>query len=387
MPWVAVENSQTDLKKMLAVAFELHHNPTLIWVSPKTGEVMRHGMQAAEGGVDDYPWTNVLPSNSTDESDFEQLFKDNKSVVLKSLRGPNSVYSDKSIYLREFGTVIASIQLRRGLFYFEVEIIEMHGPQQLGFVTEGFDLQPTENSSDGAGVGDDSFSWSVDGTRKLKFGFFQLEFKFGTQWEDGDVIGFAVDLSHELATISYSVNGSFAPPNGLAFRDLDVKYLSPAFSGNGLFQVNFGEKRFRHKAPNTAYHAVHDHHSYHGDHFHHPHQQKTSIRTSLSKLPDKVTSPSIDVSTQIIEDTVNIFASPPNAYLDALLPSTRVGNVKLKILSPLHWAVIRNDLTSIRVVTQNDWATLEAADSQGNTRKLLYYLQYVQKIHYTHIYI
>jgi hypothetical protein len=103
-------------------------------------------------------------------------------------------------------------------------------------------------------------------------------------------------------------------------------------------------------------------------------------------LPDKVTSPSIDVSTQIIEDTVNIFASPPNAYLDALLPSTRVGNVKLKILSPLHWAVIRNDLTSIRVVTQNDWATLEAADSQGNTRKLLHYL-YTLHSHISHIHM
>jgi hypothetical protein len=58
--------------------------------------------------------------------------------------------------------------------------------------------------------------------------------------------------------LSVSVNGSFAAPNGAAFSGIDASYLSPALSGNGRYQVNFGDRAFAHPLPLDDFMSVHD---------------------------------------------------------------------------------------------------------------------------------
>jgi hypothetical protein len=61
----------------------------------------------------------------------------------------------------------------------------------------------------------------------------------------GDVIGLALDMrAAGAASMSVSVNGSFAAPSGPAFTDMQAVHLSPAFSGDVLYRVNFGERPF-----------------------------------------------------------------------------------------------------------------------------------------------
>ena len=62
------------------------------------------------------------------------------------------------------------------------------------------------------------------------------------------------------ATVSTSVNGSFAAPNGVAFSDINAPYLSPAFSGYGRVRLNFGDRPFAHEPSDanvTSVHAFH----------------------------------------------------------------------------------------------------------------------------------
>jgi hypothetical protein len=64
------------------------------------------------------------------------------------------------------------------------------------------------------------------------------------------------------AIMSVSVNGSFAAPNGAAFKNISAQYLSPAFSGScGRCRLNLGDRPFAHAPPDDCvYVSVHDFH-------------------------------------------------------------------------------------------------------------------------------
>jgi len=66
--------------------------------------------------------------------------------------------------------------------------------------------------------------------RLLKF--YDGEAEFGSEWNDGDVLGFAVDVKEK--TFSLSVNGSYESPNGIAFKGDDIKcdlpWVTPALT-------------------------------------------------------------------------------------------------------------------------------------------------------------
>jgi hypothetical protein len=64
---------------------------------------------------------------------------------------------------------------------------------------------------------------------------------------------------------SVSVNGSFAAPNGVAFSGIDACFLSPALSGDGRYQVNFGDRPFAHPLPSADFMSVHDFRRAEGD--------------------------------------------------------------------------------------------------------------------------
>ena len=71
--------------------------------------------------------------------------------------------------------------------------------------------------------------------------------QFGRNWKTGDVIGVACDFHKR--TLSFSTNGSFAKPFGVAYRNIEFAGgLSPAFTvqggsyGTGEFKIILGGK-------------------------------------------------------------------------------------------------------------------------------------------------
>jgi hypothetical protein len=144
------------------------------------------------------------------------------------------------------------VKLSGGMFYYEVEIEEMQGVAQLGWATEGFHSTPQDT---GEGVGDNPFSWGFDGTRKLKWSD-DTSTAFGDEWNVGDVLGLACDMVNK--TVSFSVNGSFESPFGVAFERIAAEWISPTLTADSGFQVvaNFGARPFKHAPPDETYVSV-----------------------------------------------------------------------------------------------------------------------------------
>jgi hypothetical protein len=144
--------------------------------------------------------------------------------------------------------------LRNGCFYFELEVVQVVSVMQFGFFTRGF--EPRRNPQ-GEGVGDDQYSWAVDGVRSLKWHNDSTD--YGSKWAVGDIVGFSIDMrSQATAVMSVSVNGSFAAPNGIAFDNIEAPYLMPAFSASsGQYRVNFGDRPFAYAPVDEHYLSVH----------------------------------------------------------------------------------------------------------------------------------
>ena len=60
------------------------------------------------------------------------------------------------------------------------------------------------------GIGDDAYSFAVDGDRALSW--HNGSYKLGSKWNDKDVIGLAFDTKAKSFTVS--VNGNDGSPNG-----------------------------------------------------------------------------------------------------------------------------------------------------------------------------
>jgi hypothetical protein len=178
------------------------------------------------------------------------------SVVIKRHRGGGFVLADYVMQFRLSSVFVADVKLMSGVcFYWEIEIVHsFFGHRFFGVCTAGFDEKKPKTMTIGDNVGEDAWSWSVDG-QKHKFGngsrWHSDECStFGSSWSDGDVIGFALDMrTAGAAVLSVSVNGSFSAPNGVAFAGIDASFLSPAFSATGLFRLNLGHRPFAHEAP------------------------------------------------------------------------------------------------------------------------------------------
>jgi hypothetical protein len=80
---------------------------------------------------------------------------------------------------------------------------------------------------------------------------------FGVEWQEGDVLGLACDMVNK--TVSFSVNGSFEPPLGLAFQNIAADSIAPAFTATSGFKVvaNFGQLPLKHAPPDETYVSVH----------------------------------------------------------------------------------------------------------------------------------
>jgi hypothetical protein len=203
--------------------------------------------------------TAAMASKTKAEHDSASEFHRNAgSVVVSRHRGGGCVSTDYVMQFSNFNTFVADVRLCDGFFYFEIIVAKCTEVVQFGFCTRGFEeREDTKNQ----GVGDDEWSWAVDGNRQLKWHRAKgsKSEDFGSKWVTGDVIGFALDMRTPGAAIfSVSVNGSFAAPNGVAFRGIRAPYLSPSFTGYGKFCLNFGDRAFTHAPSVDGLLSVHD---------------------------------------------------------------------------------------------------------------------------------
>jgi tetratricopeptide (TPR) repeat protein len=184
-----------------------------------------------------------------------QHFREAGSVTVLRHRGGGCAGPDYMLQFDYFNTFVADVKLRDGCFYYEALVVEIDGGAvQFGYCSGGFKPE----YPGGEGAGDDASSWGVCGLRQEKW-HARSSAAFGSEWRVGDVVGFALDMrAAGGAVLSVSVNGSFAAPNGVAFSGIDARYLSPALSGDGRYQVNFGDRPFANPLPSADFVSVHD---------------------------------------------------------------------------------------------------------------------------------
>jgi hypothetical protein len=203
----------------------------------------------------------------------QKACRDAGNVVVLDHVASGALYDDYYTVFGNFNTFKADVKLSAGKFYYELEI--KHIPPlgshpRFGWATEGFE---SSRESTGEGVGDNAFSWGFDGVRVSKCGKTSSRAQedededededegssaFGVEWQEGDVLGLACDMVNK--TVSFSVNGSFEPPLGVAFENIDADSIAPAFSANLGFKVvgNFGQLPLKHAPPDETYVSVHD---------------------------------------------------------------------------------------------------------------------------------
>jgi hypothetical protein len=208
---------------------------------------------------------------------IQKAWRDAGNVVVLDHVASGAFYEDYTMLFGNFNTFKADVKLAAGKFYYELHIKHIQGDAQFGWATEGFESS-TKSTGEGGrwqeGVGDNAFSWAFDGVRARKWGktssgaegeeALLLEegeeegsSAFGVAWQDGDVLGLACDMVNK--TVSFSVNGSFEPPLGLAFENIAADSIAPAFTANSGFKVvaNFGQLPLKHAPPDETYVSVH----------------------------------------------------------------------------------------------------------------------------------
>ncbi len=200
----------------------------------------------------------------------QKAWWDAGNVVVLDHVDSGTLYEDYSMLFGNFNTFKADVKLSGGKFYYELEIKHIKGVARFGWATEGFERRTESTNLAGwqEGVGDDAFSWGFDGVQVSKWGKtssgdFGVEWQegdvvdFGVEWQEGDVLGLACDMVNK--TVSFSVNGSFEPPLGLAFQNISAHSIAPAFSASRGFKVvaNFGQLSLKHAPPDETYVSVH----------------------------------------------------------------------------------------------------------------------------------
>jgi len=128
-----------------------------------------------------------------------------------------------------------------GKWYYEVKILTV-GIAQIGWTNKnGFKA----NESVGLGVGDDLYSFSYDGSRKVKF-YNAQQTVYGKQFRSGDIVGALLDLDFKY--LSFSLNGENF---GIAFSIIEcgLKGIVPGITlKNGTkIEYNFGAGAFSFK--------------------------------------------------------------------------------------------------------------------------------------------
>jgi len=143
----------------------------------------------------------------TDAEDFYDIATDLNAPLATVLRGEEQT-SEAFISLG-----LPELMQREGKYYYEFELRQGHTMAQIGFAARPFvTLQNNKTeaemlASQGNGIGDDQFSWGVDGQRKMKYhlGFDGEEWSL--EWRRVAIVGCAIDIDNGF--ITYSVNGEW----------------------------------------------------------------------------------------------------------------------------------------------------------------------------------
>jgi hypothetical protein len=188
-----------------------------------------------------------------DKEHVHKAWRDAGNVVVLDHVDSGALYEDYTMVFGNFNTFKVDVKLSVGKFYYELEIKHIQGVAQFGWATEGFESSTKRTSK---GVGDKAFSWGFDGVRVRKWGDGSNS-AFGVKWQEGDVLGLACDMVNK--TVSFSVNGSFEAPLGVAFDKIVADSIAPALTANLGFKVvaNFGQLPLKHAPPDETYVSVH----------------------------------------------------------------------------------------------------------------------------------
>jgi hypothetical protein len=197
---------------------------------------------------------NALEGKQLNEP-VQKAWRDAGNVVVLDHVASGALYEDYTMLFGGFNTFKADVKLSAAKVYYELHIkhIPSDSYPQFGWATEGFG---SSTESSGEGVGDNAFSWAFDGVRVSKWGDGSSS-AFGVEWQEGDVLGLACDMVNK--TVSFSVNGSFEPPLGVAFQNIAADSIAPAFMAGIGFKVvaNFGQLPLKHAPPDETYVSVH----------------------------------------------------------------------------------------------------------------------------------
>ncbi|KAJ8598898.1 hypothetical protein CTAYLR_010759 [Chrysophaeum taylorii] len=114
----------------------------------------------------------------------------------------------------EFASLeVSGERLQAGKWYYEAALLT-DGVTQLGWASP--DFSPNEDQGDG--VGDDPYSWSIDGCRRRLWNAAQpIDYDADHDWKIGDIVGCLLDL--DARTASFSINGESIPAS---FADLPL---------------------------------------------------------------------------------------------------------------------------------------------------------------------
>jgi hypothetical protein len=189
---------------------------------------------------------------------IHKAWRDAGNVVVLDHVASGALYEDYTMLFGNFNTFKADVKLSAAKFYYELHIKHIQGVAALfGWATEDF-ASSTNLDGEEQYVGGNAFSWAFDGVRVVKCANEDVGGSvFGVPWQEGDVLGLACDMVNK--TVSFSVNGSFEAPLGLAFQNIAANSIAPAFTASRGFKVlaNFGQLPLKHAPPDETYVSVH----------------------------------------------------------------------------------------------------------------------------------
>ena len=197
---------------------------------------------------------NALEGKQLNER-VQKAWRDAGKVVVLEHVASGALYEDYTMVFGDCNTFKADVKLAAGKFYYELHIKHIQGAALFGWATE--DFSSSTDVGKGQFVGDNAFSWAFDGVRVVKCANNAEGSAFGVKWQEGDVLGLACDMVNK--SVSFSVNGSFQPPLGLAFQNIAADSIAPAFSALSGCKVvaNFGQVPWKNAPPDETYVSVH----------------------------------------------------------------------------------------------------------------------------------
>eukprot|EP01047_Picozoa_sp_COSAG01_P044525 COSAG01_NODE_4033_length_5415_cov_22.663093_2_plen_1105_part_01 len=181
-----------------------------------------------------------------------------KVVVVKQIRGEpmDMVGPTNTVIFQGWSTVGApDAVITTGKVYYEIIVHKVGSCPQFGWCAPAFDASINIYNEDG--VGDDTYSWGVDGARNRKYhdGFTDDGFtEYDVAWNDGDTIGFAANL--DTGELQFSKNGTWEAQSFNGVRPDGGLYPAISAERGTVALCNFGQQSWRFAPPDESYVSV-----------------------------------------------------------------------------------------------------------------------------------